>query len=72
LSYDTETEPPTIEPRWTLKTTYYWQQTFPAHQELVVDHRYLPSVGGMVSMKASFFLSNPLNLGIDQSKGLKL
>jgi hypothetical protein len=32
--------------RWTLKTTYYWQQTFPAHQELVIAHQYKPSVGG--------------------------
>ncbi|HZK89611.1 MAG TPA: DUF4424 domain-containing protein [Stellaceae bacterium] len=35
-----------LEPRWTLKTTYYWQQTFPAQQELVIEHRYKPSVGG--------------------------
>jgi hypothetical protein len=35
-------------PLWTLKTTYYWQQVFPAHQELVIDHRYLPSVGEVV------------------------
>jgi hypothetical protein len=34
-----------LEPRWTLKTTYYWQQTFPPHQELVIEHRYKPSVG---------------------------
>jgi Domain of unknown function (DUF4424) len=34
-----------LEPRWTLKTTYYWQQTFPAKQELVIEHRYRPSVG---------------------------
>jgi hypothetical protein len=31
--------------RWTLKTTYYWQQTFPAHRELVIQHQYKPSVG---------------------------
>jgi len=34
--------------RWTLKSTYYWQQTFPAGQELVIDHRYTPSVGSSV------------------------
>jgi hypothetical protein len=34
-----------LEPRWTLKTTYYWQQTFPAQQELVIEHQYQPSVG---------------------------
>ena len=34
-----------LEPRWTLKTTYYWQQTFPPQQELVIEHQYKPSVG---------------------------
>jgi hypothetical protein len=30
---------------WTLKTTYYWQQTFPAGRTIVVDHHYTPAVG---------------------------
>jgi hypothetical protein len=34
--------------RWTLKTAYYWQQTFPAQLELVIEHRYKPSVGEIV------------------------
>jgi Domain of unknown function (DUF4424) len=34
-----------LEPRWTLKTTYYWQQSFPPHQEVVIAHQYKPSVG---------------------------
>jgi hypothetical protein len=59
-----------IEPRWTLKTTYYWRQTFPAHEEVVIDHRYLPSVGGMVRMSASDLIGNLKNLQIDKSKGL--
>ena len=59
-----------IQPRWTLKTTYYWQQTFPAHREVTIDHRYLPSVGGVVPMSASDLLKNPLNLEIDRSRGL--
>src|SRR5262249_665261 len=59
-----------IEARWTLKTTYYWQQTFPAHREVIIDHRYLPSVGGVVPMSASDLLKNPLNLQIDPSRGL--
>jgi len=29
---------------WTLKTTYYWQQTFPAGRTLDVEHNYTPSV----------------------------
>lgn len=33
-------------PLWTLKTTHYWTQVFPAGQELAVDHRYTPAVGG--------------------------
>lgn len=35
-----------LEARWALHTTYYWEQTFPAQAELVVEHRYKPSVGG--------------------------
>ena len=31
---------------WTLKTTYYWEQTFPAGRSINVFHRYTPSVGG--------------------------
>jgi uncharacterized protein DUF4424 len=37
-----------LSPRWTLRTKYFWQQTFPAGSELVVEHRYRPSVGGTV------------------------
>jgi hypothetical protein len=33
------------EATWTLKTTYYWRQTFPAGRELDVRHSYIPSVG---------------------------
>ena len=34
-----------LQPTWTLKTTYYWTQTFPAGQTLAVHHEYTPSVG---------------------------
>lgn len=34
-----------LQPMWTLKTTYYWEQVFPAGRDLVVEHRYTPSVG---------------------------
>jgi hypothetical protein len=34
-----------LEPRWTLKTNFYWQQTFPPRQDLVIHHEYEPSVG---------------------------
>ena len=33
-------------PLWTLKTTHYWTQVFPAGRELDVRHQYVPAVGG--------------------------
>lgn len=33
-------------PLWTLKTTHYWTQVFPAGRELDVRHRYAPAIGG--------------------------
>jgi hypothetical protein len=41
-----------LEPHWTLQTTYYWEQTFPARRELVIEHRYQPSVGTSVGRSA--------------------
>ena len=35
-----------LVPLWTLKTTHYWTQVFPAGRELDVRHRYAPAVGG--------------------------
>lgn len=35
-----------LMPLWTLKTTHYWTQVFPAGRELDVRHRYTPAVGG--------------------------
>ena len=40
---------------WTLKTTYWWEQTFPAGKILHVEHDYKPSVGGT----AGTFLEMP-------------
>jgi hypothetical protein len=31
--------------RWTLQTTFYWEQTFAGRAETVIEHRYQPSVG---------------------------
>jgi hypothetical protein len=48
MTYDEEDHGKTIwhmEPTWTLKTTYFWTQTFPAGQVLTVHHEYTPSVG---------------------------
>jgi len=33
---------------WRLKTTYFWSQTFPAGKDIVIEHRYRPSVGRSV------------------------
>jgi len=35
-------------PLWTLKTTFYWHQRFPARQQINIEHRYKPSVRGVV------------------------
>lgn len=37
-----------LSARWTLKTTYFWEQTFPTKAEIVIEHRYAPSVGASV------------------------
>jgi Domain of unknown function (DUF4424) len=37
-----------LKPLWTLKTTYYWNQTFPAKKEIMIEHRYVPITGGAV------------------------
>jgi len=37
-----------LAPRWSLQTTFYWEQTFPSKAEIVVEHRYKPSVGTSV------------------------
>jgi hypothetical protein len=34
--------------RWSLRTTFYWEQTFPAKAETLIEHHYRPSVGGSV------------------------
>ncbi len=37
-----------LVPRWSLQTTFYWQQTFRAKAETVIEHKYTPSVGASV------------------------
>ena len=50
-----------LQPTWTLKTTYYWQQVFPAGRELNVEHDYTPSVGETsgTSLEADWFKTSP-------------
>ena len=38
-----------LEPRWTLKTTWFWQQTFPANAETHIEHSYKPAPGSSAS-----------------------
>ncbi len=46
-NYDTgKGEMDHLAARWTLRTTFYWEQTFPAKAETLIEHRYRPSVGG--------------------------
>src|SRR5262249_60381837 len=37
-----------LAPRWSMQTTFYWEQTFPPKAETVIEHRYKPSVGASV------------------------
>ena len=34
-----------LMPTWTLKSTFYWTQIFPANTEVRIEHEYQPSVG---------------------------
>ena len=34
-----------ITPKWTVRETRYWEQTFPAGRDLVVEHSYRPGTG---------------------------
>lgn len=43
-----------FEPIWTASETWYWQQTFPAGRDLVVEHSYTPGVGGSVGTLLAF------------------
>lgn len=48
---------PELVPLWTLKTTHYWTQVFPAGRELDVRHRYAPAVGGSVGSSFGYPVS---------------
>ena len=49
-----------LNPTWTLKTTYYWDQVFPPG-ETKIEHRYAPSVGvSMGSTVSSRFVAEAL------------
>lgn len=48
-------------PAWILKTTFHWEQTFPAGREVVVEHRYKPATGSSVGsvVGAPSFMTTP-------------
>ena len=58
-----------LQPAWTLKTTYYWEQTFPPG-ETRIEHHYRPSVG--VTLGTSIGNPNVMDLlkkdKLDQSE----
>jgi len=41
-------------PHWTLKSSFFWTQTFPAGREVAVEHRYAPSVGETVGTEVGW------------------
>ncbi len=43
-------------PVWTLRSTYSWEAAFPAGESVIVEHSYVPSVGGTVGVT---FLAEP-------------
>lgn len=43
-------EKPDYVPVWELESVYWWETTFPAGQEVEVEHSYRPSVGGTTGM----------------------
>jgi hypothetical protein len=52
-----------LMPLWTLKTTHYWTQVFPAGRELDVRHQYAPAVGGSAGSNFGY----PATEGADQA-----
>jgi hypothetical protein len=55
-----------LRPQWTVKTTFFWQQVFPAQRDLKIDHRYTPSVGSVVPMSEGQLRNNLSAAGFDR------
>lgn len=49
-SMDYGGEKPEYVPTWELESVYYWETTFPAGQDVEVEHSYTPSVGGTTGL----------------------
>jgi len=43
-----------LAPMWTLKEIYGWTETFPPGRDVVIEHRYVPGVGGSVDAALGF------------------
>jgi hypothetical protein len=54
-----------VSPKWTVKNTYHWMQTFPPKKKLAVTHEYKPVVGGSF-LPASFVFDKPVQLQTDE------
>ncbi|WP_052120648.1 DUF4424 domain-containing protein [Inquilinus limosus] len=48
-----------VVPTWTVKTTYHFEQTFPAGREVVIEHRYTPATGSGVGTSLAYPDSGP-------------
>jgi hypothetical protein len=60
-----EIEADWVSPKWTVKNTYHWMQTFPPKKPLAVTHEYKPVVGGSF-LPASFVFDKPPQLQTDE------
>jgi hypothetical protein len=49
-----------LEPLWTVKETWYWDQVFPAGRDVVIEHRYQPGAGGIVATAARHPIPSPV------------
>jgi hypothetical protein len=43
-----------LAPMWTVKQTFFWTETFPPGRDVVIEHRYVPGVGGSVDAALGF------------------
>ncbi|KAA5602115.1 DUF4424 domain-containing protein [Blastochloris sulfoviridis] len=48
---DYETKTTKLVPAWNLRTTFWWEQTFPAGREVAVSHTYKPVVGATAGLQ---------------------
>jgi hypothetical protein len=50
-----------LEPIWSVRESWFWEQRFPPGRDLIVEHRYVPGAGGSVDAALGFteFRSSP-------------